>query len=74
MCVTTTTTTIALNDDVNFIISKHLASDLDIRRLFAKNHDLQKILFGNIALDYYLIDIFNFKFDKHLSYVYLGSR
>jgi hypothetical protein len=33
---------LALNDDVKFIISKHLASDLKIRALLSKNHDLQK--------------------------------
>jgi hypothetical protein len=33
---------LALNDDVKFIISKHLASDLKIRTLLSKNHDLQK--------------------------------
>jgi hypothetical protein len=37
---------LALNDDVKFIISNHLASDLKIRALLSKNHDLQKILFG----------------------------
>jgi hypothetical protein len=42
----------ALNDDVKFIISKHLASDLKIRTLLlSKNHDLQKILFGEIVFD-----------------------
>ena len=40
---------LALNDDVKFIISKHLASDFKIRTLFSKNHDLQKILFGDIV-------------------------
>ena len=39
---------LALNDDVKFIISNHLASDLKIRALLSKNHDLQKILFGDI--------------------------
>ena len=42
---------LALNDDVKFIISKHLASDLKIRTLLSKNHDLQKILFGDIMYD-----------------------
>jgi hypothetical protein len=42
---------LALNDDVKFIISKHLASDLKIRTLLSKNHDLQKILFGEIVFD-----------------------
>jgi hypothetical protein len=39
---------LALNDDVKFIISNHLASDLKIRALLSKDHDLQKILFGDI--------------------------
>jgi hypothetical protein len=39
---------LALNDDVKLIVSNHLASDLKIRALFSKNHDLQKILFGDI--------------------------
>jgi hypothetical protein len=42
---------LALNDDVKFIISKHLASDLKIRTLLSKNHDLQKILFGEMVFD-----------------------
>ena len=42
---------VALNDDVKFIITKHLASDLKNRTLFSKNHDLQKILFGDIVFD-----------------------
>ena len=41
----------ALNDDAKFIISKHLASDWKIRTLLSKNHDLQKILFGDIMYD-----------------------
>ena len=36
---------LALHDDVKFIISKQLASDLKIRELLSKNHDLQQILF-----------------------------
>jgi hypothetical protein len=39
---------LALNDDVKFNISAHLASDFKIRALLSKNHDLQKILFGDI--------------------------
>jgi hypothetical protein len=35
---------LALNDDVKFIISKHLASDLKIRAMLSKNHDLRQIL------------------------------
>jgi hypothetical protein len=42
---------LALNDDVKFIISKHLASDLKIRTLLSNNHDLQKILLGDIMYD-----------------------
>jgi hypothetical protein len=42
---------LALNDDVKCIISKHLSSDLKIRTLLSKNHDLQKILFGDIVYD-----------------------
>ena len=41
-----------LNDDVKFIISKHLQSDSKIRIMFSsKHHDLQKILFGEIVFD-----------------------
>jgi hypothetical protein len=41
-----------LNDDVKFIISKHLQSDCKIRTMFSsKHHDLQKILFGEIVFD-----------------------
>jgi hypothetical protein len=42
---------LALNDDAKFIISKHFPSDLKIRALLSKNHDLQKILFGGIIYD-----------------------
>jgi hypothetical protein len=37
--------------DVKFIISKHLATDLKIRTLLSKKHDLQKILFGDVVFD-----------------------
>ena len=40
---------LALNDDVKFIISKHLVSDLKIRQLLSRNHDLQKILFNEVV-------------------------
>jgi hypothetical protein len=40
---------LALNDDVKFIISNHLASDLKIRALLSKNHDIQPILFGDVV-------------------------
>ena len=42
---------LALNDDVKFIISKHLASDFKIRTMLSKYHDLQKVLFGEIVFD-----------------------
>ena len=42
---------LALNDDVKFIITKHLATDLKIRTLLSKKHDLQKILFGDVVFD-----------------------
>ena len=41
---------LALNDDVKFIISKHLQSDLKIRKMLSTYHD-QKILFGEIVFD-----------------------
>jgi hypothetical protein len=37
---------LALNDDVKFIIASHLASDLKIRTLLSKNHDIQKKIFN----------------------------
>jgi hypothetical protein len=37
---------LALHDDVKFIIANLLASDLKIRTMLSKNHDIQKILFG----------------------------
>ena len=40
---------LTLNDDVKFIIATHLASDLKIRALLSKNHDLQKILFKDVV-------------------------
>ena len=40
---------LALHDDVKFIIAAHLASDLKIRVMLSKNHDLQKILFGDVV-------------------------
>jgi hypothetical protein len=40
---------LALHDDVKFIIATHLASDLKIRALLSKNHDLQKILFKDVV-------------------------
>jgi len=41
----------ALNDDVKFIISKHLQSDLKNRTMLSKYHDLQKILFVESVFD-----------------------
>ena len=40
---------LALHDDAKFIIANHLASDLKIRALLSKNHDLQQILFGDVV-------------------------
>ena len=40
---------LALHDDEKFIIATHLASDLKIRALLSKNHDLQKISFKDIV-------------------------
>ena len=41
-----------LNDEVKFIISKHLLSDCKIRTMLSsKYHDLQKTLFGEIVFD-----------------------
>jgi len=40
---------LALHDDVKFIIANHLASDLKIRTMLSKNHDIQKILFGDVV-------------------------
>ena len=37
---------LALHDDVKFIIATHLASDLKIRTLLSKNHDIQKKIFN----------------------------
>jgi hypothetical protein len=54
---------LALNDHVKFIITKYLASDLKIRTLLSKIHDLQKILFGNVVIDDDLCKYFNLKYD-----------
>ena len=40
---------LAMNDDVKFIIFKHLASDLKARSIISKYHDLQEILFGDVV-------------------------
>jgi len=54
---------LALHDDVKFIISAHLASDLKIRALLSKNHDLQKILFGDIMYNDDLCKYLNLQYD-----------
>ena len=54
---------LALNDDVKFIISNHLASDLKVRVLLSKNHDLQKILFGDIMYNDDLCTYFNLQYN-----------
>ena len=54
---------LALNDDVKFIIINHLASDLKIRALLSKNHDLQKILFGDILYNDNLCKYLNLQYD-----------
>ena len=40
---------LAQHDDVRFIIATHLASDLKIRTLLSKNHDIQKMLFNEVV-------------------------
>jgi hypothetical protein len=42
---------LALHDDVKFIIANHLASDLKIRTMLSKNHDIQKILFNEFVYE-----------------------
>jgi hypothetical protein len=54
---------LALNDNVKFIISNHLASDLKIRALLSKKHDLQKILFGDIMHNDDLCKLPNLQYD-----------
>ena len=54
---------LALNDDVKFIISNHLASDLKIRALLSKNHDLQNILFGDIIYNDDLCKYLNLQYN-----------
>ena len=53
---------LALHDDVKFIIATHLASDLKIRAMLSKNHDLQQILFGDV--------VYNDDLCKHLNLQY----
>jgi len=54
---------LALNDDVKFIISKHLASDLKIRALLSRNHDLQKILIGDVVYNDDLCKYLNLQYN-----------
>ena len=54
---------LALNDDVKFIISNHLASDLKIRALLSKNHDIQRILFGDIGYNDDLCKYLNLQYN-----------
>ena len=54
---------LALHDDEKFIISKHLASDLKVRTFLSKNHDLQKILFGDIMYNDDLCKYLNLMYD-----------
>jgi hypothetical protein len=54
---------LALNDDVKFIFSKHLASDLKIRALLSRNHDLQKILFGDVVYNDDLCKYLNLQYN-----------
>ena len=53
---------LALHDDVKFIIATHLASDLKIRAMLSKNHDIQKILFNEVV---YNDDLYNYINLKH---------
>jgi len=54
---------LALNDDVNFIISKHLASDLKIRAMLSRTPDLQKIIFGDVVYNDYLCKYLNLQYN-----------
>jgi hypothetical protein len=54
---------LALNNNVKFIISNHLASDLKIRALLSKNHDLQNILFEDIMYNDDLCNYLNLQYD-----------
>ena len=55
---------LALNEDIKSIISKHLASDFKIRALLSKNHDLQKILFGDIMCNDDLCKYLNLQYNS----------
>ena len=54
---------LALHDDVKFIIATHLASDLKIRALLWKNHDIQKILFNEVVYNDDLNNYINLKYN-----------
>jgi hypothetical protein len=54
---------LALNVDVKFVISKHLASDSKIRTMLSKYHDLQKVLFGEIVFDDDFCKILKLQYD-----------
>ena len=54
---------LALHDDVKFIIATHLASDLKIRALLSKNHDIQKILFNEVVYNDDLNNYINLKYN-----------
>ena len=68
---------LTLNDDVKFIISKHLQSDCKINKIFMTepNDNLQKILFGEVkemtlSIDDICIDLSknNKKFDHEIDF------
>ena len=54
---------LALNDDVKFIIFKHLASDLKIRQWLLKNHDLQKQFFNEVIYNDYFCKYFKLDYN-----------
>jgi hypothetical protein len=70
---------LALHDDVKFIIATHSASDLKIRSMLSKNHDLQQILFGDVVynddlnhyinLQYNAKEMMIFKMQKYSKYI-----
>ncbi len=54
---------LALHDDVRFIIATHLASDLKIRSLLSKNHDIQKISFNEVVYNDDLNNYINLQYN-----------
>ena len=54
---------LAIHDDVKFIIADHLASDLKIRTLLSKNHDIQNILFNEVVYNDDLNNYINLKYN-----------